>query len=179
MGELFHSETNFIIILEDSSKQNLMTRSSWPHIWKLFKPVVNIWWLSLWRYNDYGVSRREQKVICWRWYYPVLRSFIILLRNTTASLMGAMASQIPASPLFTQPFIQGADQGKHISSASLAFVRGIHRGPGNSLQKWPVTRKMFPFDDVIMVFLSTLPLLRPQYFGITSSIRTCWWHQQA
>ena len=32
-----------------------------------------------------------------------------------------------------------------------AFVRGIHRGPVNSPHKGPVTRKMFPFDDVIMV----------------------------
>ena len=44
-----------------------------------------------------------------------------------------------------------ADQRKHQSSASLAFVRGIHRGPVNSPHKWPVTRKMFPFDDVIML----------------------------
>ena len=43
-----------------------------------------------------------------------------------------------------------ADQRKHQSSASLAFVRGIHRGPVNSPHKWPVTRKMFPFDDVIV-----------------------------
>ena len=42
------------------------------------------------------------------------------------------------------------DQRKHQRSASLAFVRGIHRGPVNSPHKWPVTRKMFPFDDVIM-----------------------------
>ena len=27
---------------------------------------------------------------------------------------------------------------------------GIHRGPVNSPHKWPVTRKMFSFDDVIM-----------------------------
>ena len=27
---------------------------------------------------------------------------------------------------------------------------GIHRSPVNSPHKWPVTRKMFPFDDVIM-----------------------------
>ena len=39
---------------------------------------------------------------------------------------------------------------KHQSSASLAFVRGIHRGPVNSPHKWPVKRKMFPFDDVFM-----------------------------
>ena len=44
----------------------------------------------------------------------------------------------------------GADQNKHQSFASLAFVRGIHRWPVNSPRKWPVTREMFPFDDVIM-----------------------------
>ena len=44
----------------------------------------------------------------------------------------------------------GADQRKHQSSASLAFVRGIHRWPVNSPHKRPVTRKMFSFDDVIM-----------------------------
>ena len=27
---------------------------------------------------------------------------------------------------------------------------GIHRGPVNSPHRWPVTRKMFSFDDVIM-----------------------------
>ena len=44
----------------------------------------------------------------------------------------------------------GADQRKHQSSASLAFVRGIHRVPMNSPHKGPVTRQMAPFDDVIM-----------------------------
>ena len=58
--------------------------------------------------------------------------------------MSLMASQI------TSGVYSGADQRKHQSSASLAFVRGIHRGPMNSPHKWPVTRNMFPFDDVIM-----------------------------
>ena len=44
----------------------------------------------------------------------------------------------------------GADQRKDQSSMSLAFVRGIHRWLVSSPHKWPVTRKMFPFDDVIM-----------------------------
>ena len=43
-----------------------------------------------------------------------------------------------------------ADQGKHQSTASLAFVRRIHREPVNSPHKWPVRRKMFPFVNVIM-----------------------------
>ena len=38
----------------------------------------------------------------------------------------------PVSPLFAQSFIQGADQRKHQSSASLAFVMLIHRWPMNS-----------------------------------------------
>ena len=46
--------------------------------------------------------------------------------------------------------LRRAHQRKHQSSASLAFVWGIHRRPVNSPHKWPVTRKMFPFDDVIM-----------------------------
>ena len=45
----------------------------------------------------------------------------------------------------------GVDQRKHQSSASLGFVRGIHRWPVNSFHNGPVTRKMFPFDDVIMI----------------------------
>ena len=47
----------------------------------------------------------------------------------------------------------GADQRKHQSPASLAFVRGIHRSLVDSPHKGPVTRQMFPFDDVIMVVL--------------------------
>ena len=44
----------------------------------------------------------------------------------------------------------GVDQRKHQSSASLAFVWEILRGPVNSSHKGPVTWKMFPFDDDIM-----------------------------
>ena len=61
--------------------------------------------------------------------------------------MGAMASQITS---LTIVYSTDADQRKRQSSASLAFVRGIHRAPVNSPHKGPVTRKMSPFDDVIM-----------------------------
>ena len=64
--------------------------------------------------------------------------------------MGTMASQITSLTIVYSTVYSGADQRKHQSSASLAFVRGIHRWPVNSPHKWPVTRKMFPFDDVIM-----------------------------
>ena len=64
--------------------------------------------------------------------------------------MGEIASQITSLTIIYLAIYLDADQRKHQSSASLAFVRGIHRGPVNSPNKWPVTRKMFPFDDVIM-----------------------------
>ena len=67
--------------------------------------------------------------------------------------MGAIASQITSLKVVFSTVYSDADQRKHQSSASLAFVRGIHRGPVNSPHKWSVTRKMFPFDDVIMIII--------------------------
>ena len=64
--------------------------------------------------------------------------------------MGPIASQITSLAIVYSDVCWGADQRKHQSSASLAFVWGIHREPVNSPYKWPVTRKMFPFDEVIM-----------------------------
>ena len=64
--------------------------------------------------------------------------------------MGAIAFQITNLTIVYSTVYLDADQRKHQSSASLAFVWGIHRGPVNSPHKWPVTRKMFPLDDVIM-----------------------------
>ena len=62
-------------------------------------------------------------------------------------IMGAIASQITRLTIVYSAVYQR----KHQSSASLAFVQGIHRWPVSSPHKWPVTRNMFPFDDVILV----------------------------
>ena len=67
-------------------------------------------------------------------------------------ILGTMASQITNLTTVYSTVYSGTDQRKHQSSVSLAFVRGIHRGPVNSSHKWPVTRKMVPFDDVTMLF---------------------------
>ena len=67
-------------------------------------------------------------------------------------IMGTIASQITSLTIVYSTDYSDADQRKHQSSASLAFVWGIHRGPVNAPHKGPVTRKMFPFDDVIMHF---------------------------
>ena len=65
-------------------------------------------------------------------------------------IMGTIASQITSITIVYSTVYSGADQRKPQSSASLALVREIHQWPVNSPHKWSVTRKMFPFDDVIM-----------------------------
>ena len=64
--------------------------------------------------------------------------------------MGSMASQITSLTIIYSSVYSGADQRKHQRFSSLAFMRGIHRGPVNYPHKWPVTQKMFLYDDVIM-----------------------------
>ena len=72
------------------------------------------------------------------------------LKHYSEFIMGIMASQIISLSIVYSTVCSGTDHRKHQNSASLAFVRGIHRGPVNSPHKRPVTRKMSPFDDVIM-----------------------------
>ena len=83
-------------------------------------------------------------------------------------IMATKASQITNLAIFYSTVYSGADQRKHQSSASLAFVGGIHLWPVNSPHKWPVTRKMLPFDDVIMYKL-LYKLLRPFHTRNSSS----------
>ena len=64
--------------------------------------------------------------------------------------MSTIASQINSLTIVYSTVYSDADQRKNESSTSLAFVWGIHRWPVNSPHKGPVTRKMFPFEDVIM-----------------------------
>ena len=71
-------------------------------------------------------------------------------------IMTMLASQITSLTVVYSIVYSGVNQRKHQSSASLAFVWEIHRGPVNFPHKWPVTRKIFPFDDVIMVTPNTL-----------------------
>ena len=65
-------------------------------------------------------------------------------------IMRAMAYKITFVSVICSTVCSGADQRKHQSSASLDFVRVIHRWPVDSPHKRPVTRKMLPLDDVIM-----------------------------
>ena len=80
-----------------------------------------------------------------------LLCLVVVWNHYIDSIMGAMASRITSFTIVYSTVYLGADQRKHQSSASLTFVRVIHRGPVNSPHKGPVTQKMVPFDDVIIM----------------------------
>ena len=86
--------------------------------------LLTTWWLYMW---------------CWQ------------VKSTYSDvIMSTVASQITSLMIVYSTTHSGADPREHQSSASLAFVREIHRGPVNSPHKRPVTWKMFPVDDIIM-----------------------------
>ena len=68
-----------------------------------------------------------------------------VLKHYSDVTMNAMVSQITSVSILCKTVC--ADQWKHRSSASLPFVRGIEF-PSQGAR--PVTREIFPFDDVIM-----------------------------
>ena len=84
-------------------------------------------------------------------WYPTL--YMWQITHYDDVIMTMLASQITSLTVVYSIVYSGVIQRKHQSSASLAFVREIHRGPVNFPHKWPVTRIMFPFDDVIMTHL--------------------------
>ena len=75
----------------------------------------------------------------------------VMINHYGDVMMRTMAPQITSLMIVYSTVYSGGDQRKHQSSASLAFVRGIHRWPANSPHKGPVTRKMFPFNDIIIM----------------------------
>ena len=90
--------------------------------------------------------------LAWPGRGPMLSASIRFRPGSAYSdaMMSAMADQITSLTIVYLTIYSGADQRQHQSSASLAFVRGIHRRLVNSPHKKPVTRKMLLFDDVIM-----------------------------
>ena len=83
----------------------------------------------------------------WCWHRLWHISLITLLWRHTAR--DGVSNDQPHDCL--RNLFLGAHQRKHRRSASLAFVRGIHRWSVNPPRKWPVTRKILPCDDVIVI----------------------------
>ena len=90
--------------------------------------------------------------------------------------MGTMGSQITSLTIVYSTVYSDADQRRHQSSASLAFVRGIHRWPVNSPHKWPLTQKMFPFDVILQATITLnrcIMFLYVRFRDLSTVTNTC------
>ena len=65
-------------------------------------------------------------------------------------IMGTIAYQITSPTAVYSTDYSDADQIKKSKLRVTGLCVGNSAGPVNSPHKWPVTRKMFPFDDVLM-----------------------------
>ena len=90
-------------------------------------------------------------------------------------MMGAVASQITGISVVCLTVCSGTGQRKHQSSASLVLWGEC---TGHSPHKGPVTREVFPFDDVIMeeCIVATLEPLNFQrsHAATTGGFGSCW-----
>ena len=102
-------------------------------------------------------------------------------------ILGAIASQITSLKIVYWTIYSDAGQRKHQSSASLAFVRGIHRRPVNSPHKGPVARKFSNGVSISTKFTIWLHVARwkfcwnatPIWIAIDfCRITRCCWYQQ-
>ena len=159
------------IIRKHSTMFAISKHWKWRVIWWLFGHQWELK-LSLWQPVLLPLIIHEVTV------GPLGNSILSSRKHYDDVKMGTMASQITSLTIVYSTVYSGADQRKHQSSASLAFVRGIHRGPVNSPHKWPVTRKMFPlFDDVIMDNLTfqSLPSIISSHSHDYVVIDPLWW----
>ena len=79
----------------------------------------------------------------------------------SGAIMSKMVFQITSVSIVYSIVSSGADQRKHQSATSLAYVWGIHPWPVDSPQKGPIARKMFPFDYVMMMNLGMSFVVHP------------------
>ena len=118
-----------------------------------------------WRSCDVTAMLYNQST---RIYFGLLCSRVLVISHYSDVIMSIMASQIISIQTVCSAVCSGPHQMKHQSSAIPACVRGIHRSPVDSPHKGPVTRKMLPFDDVIMVDSRQLPIHR-KWWGICNN----------
>ena len=116
----------------------LHATNNWTYIWRPNRCYVNKIWTKI-----FHIGCGANGIIAWdsfrRWWTN------IRLLHYCDVIMGAVASQITSLKIVYYIVYSDEDQRK------IKAVREIPRSPGNSPHKWPVTRKMFPFDDVIMI----------------------------
>ena len=121
--------------------------------------ILNLLYFSMRRWKriiriSWYIQDSQMKHFGFVWFSMLYMKLLTAHHNDV--IMRTMASQITSPTIFYLALYPGSYQRTFHSSASLAFVQGIHRRPLNSPHKRPTMRKMFPLDDVIMRNMHTV-----------------------
>ena len=103
--------------------------------------VVRLWLLLPWSFRVAALALEQ--------LFDCPNGITVAPTHYDDVIVGVMASQITSLTIVYSTIYSDADQRKHQSSASLAFA-GNSPGTWEFPHKWPVTRKMSPFDHVFM-----------------------------
>ena len=123
----------------------------WRHIWVKASRFIGIWTVCSTACSGYQQRKHQSssESISTSWCRPrfILATPSLRWRHSGCD---SVSNHQPHDCLLNRLFRRRSKKTSKLRVTGLFFVRGIHRGPVNSPHKWPVTRKMFPFDDVIM-----------------------------
>ena len=114
--------------------------------------IKNMYWDSVGTCSNRQLGWNSHVCTQYHFYQHYNYQIRVGVNHNSDVIMSVMASQLSSLMVVYLTVYSGTDQRKHQSFASLAFVWGLHWGLVNSPHKGPVTRKMFPFDDVIMLW---------------------------
>ena len=131
------------------------------YVWISNDSITSIFELSEIDYNNVRLNQCVMRALGYQW---ICYSCQIEIPHYRDVIIGSIVSLITSLTSVYSTVHSGADRRKHQSSSSLAFVWGIHRIPVNSPHKWPVTRNMFPLEDVIMGNITTTTHNQLWYF---------------
>ena len=113
------------------------------------------WQNPLWRFQmtvAWKVTLQQQYALWIR--CPVLLTFIHMTLQWRHNGRDCVSNHQPRDCLLNRLFRLRSKKTSKLRVTGLCA--GNSPGPVNSPHKWPVTRKMFPFDDIIMIRLMTL-----------------------
>ena len=139
--------------------------------WFRCHQVTNHWLSQCWTSSmpSYGVTKpRRIKNYLWGkntlFNLQVLSILMMFCKKKEAiimryndAIMSAMASQITSVSIVCNCLFRHRPK-KTSKLCVTGPCEGIHRSPVDTPQKRPVTRKMFPFDDVIMLHNGALAI---------------------
>ena len=123
--------------------------------------TINNLWHARW-YTQEIISRAQYRLNTWGYFNNRDKTTHYPAWHYSDVIMDTMASEIASLTIVYSSVYSGADQRKHQSSATLAFLTGEFP------HKWSVTREMFPFDDVII--RSPNPHYSWEYFSYILSV---------